>query len=253
VPDAATATYVYGVVPKSSARAFSARGVQGAGVDAVEHDGLAALTSAVQSTTLDARDLRAHWRVLDEAFKQGVVLPMRFGTVVESEDAVRRDVLDPNADHFSGLMEQMAGMVQLNVKGLYDEDVLLREIVASSPKVARLRERVRGQGTAAPTPDQLALGQLVEGEIARAREADRAAVRETLEPFAMRVREEDVAHPSAFSAAFLVNRDAMDDFGRAVAALRAHFGERIELRFTGPLPPFSFADANLAAGAGSWA
>jgi hypothetical protein len=248
-----TATYVYGVVPKSSPRTISARGVQGAAVEAVEHGELAALTSPLQTATLDARDLRAHWRVLHEAFEQGVVLPVRFGTVVESEDAVRREVMDPNAERFSGLMKQMSGMVQLNVKGLYDEDVLLKEIVASSPKVARLRERVRGQGATAPTPDQLALGQLVEQEIGRARGADRAAVRETLEPFAVSVRDEDVAHPSAFSAAFLVKRDAMDDFGRAVAGLRAHFGERIEVRFTGPLPPFSFADPDVAVGAGSWA
>lgn len=252
MPDTATAMYVYGVVPKSSPRTISARGVQGAAVETVQHDGLAALSSALQNATLDARDLRAHWRVLDEAFEQGVVLPMRFGTVVASEDAVRREVLDPNAARFSELMEQMSGMVQLNVKGQYDEEILLKEIVVSSPNVARLRERVQGQG-AAPTPDQLALGQLVEHEIARARDADRAAVRETLEPLAVGVRDEDVAHPSAFSVAFLVNRDAMDDFGRAVAGLRAHFGERIELRFTGPLPPFSFADADMAVGAGSWA
>lgn len=248
-----TATYVYGVVPKASPRTISARGVQGATVELVEHEGLAALTSALQSATLDARDLRAHWRVLNEAFEQGVVLPVRFGTVVENEDAVKREVLDPNAERFSSLMKQMSGMVQLNVKGLYDEEALLREIVTSSPQVARLRERVRKQGASAPTPDQLALGQLVEREIARAREADRTAVRETLEPFAVSVRDEDVAHPSAFSAAFLVNGDAMDDFGRAVAGLRDHFGERIEVRFTGPLPPFSFADADVAVGAGSWA
>jgi len=252
VPDTTTAIYVYGMVPSSSPRTISVRGVHGAAVETVEHDGLGALTSVLQSTTLDARDLRAHWRVLDEAFQQGVVLPLRFGTVAESEDAVRREVVDPNADRFSALMEQMSGMIQLNVKGQYDEEVLLKEIVVSSPKVARLRERVRGQG-AAPTSAQLALGQLVEREIAANREADRAAVRETLEPFAVAVRDEDVAHPSAFSAAFLVKREAMDDFGRAVAALREHFGDRIELRFTGPLPPFSFADAETTVGAGSWA
>jgi hypothetical protein len=253
VPDTATATYVYGVVPKSSRRKISVRGVRGAEVATVQQDRLAALTSALPSTTLDARDLRAHWRVLEEAFEQGVVLPVRFGTVVESEEAVRREVLDPNADRLSGLMEQMSGMVQLNLKGLYDEDVLLKEIVVSNAKVARLRERVRRQG-AAPTPDQLALGQLIEREIARSRDADRAAVRGTLEPFAVAVREEEgVSHPSAFSVAFLVNRDAMEDFGRSVAALREHFGDRIELRYTGPLPPFSFADADLAVGAGSWA
>lgn len=253
MPDTVTATYVYGVVPRSSKRTISAPGVQGAGVTTVEHDGLAALTSTLQSPTLDARDLRAHWRVLEAAFDEGVVLPVRFGTVVESEDAVRREVLDPNADHFSDLMKRMSGMVQLNVKGRYDEEVLLRAIVASAPEVARLRERVRGQGTAAPTPDQLALGRVVEQAIARVREADRAAVREVLESLAVAVRDEEVAHPSAFSAAFLVNREAMDEFGRGVATLRAHFGDRVDLRYTGPLPPFSFAEGDPAVGAGSWA
>jgi Gas vesicle synthesis protein GvpL/GvpF len=253
VPDTATATYVYGVVPKSAGRKISARGVQGADVAPVEHERLTALTSTLQSATLDARDLRAHWRVLEEAFQQGVVLPVRFGTVVESEDAVRREVLDPNADRLSELMEQMSGLVQLNLKGLYDEERLLKAIVASNPKVARLRERVRAQRATAPTPEQLALGQLVDQEIPRWQEADRASVRETLASFAVAVREDEVAHPSAFSVAFLVKRDAMDDFGRGVAALRESFGDRIELRFTGPLPPFSFADADMAMGAGSWA
>jgi hypothetical protein len=162
-------------------------------------------------------------------------------------------VLDPNADRLSELMQQMSGLVQLNLKGRYDEELLLKAIVASNPKVAQLRERVRNQRSA-PTPQQLALGQLVEQEIARWREADRAAVRDTLGRFAEAVRDDEgVNHPSAFSVAFLVNRDVMDDFGRGVAALREAFGDRIELRFTGPLPPFSFADAELAMGAGSWA
>jgi gas vesicle protein GvpL/GvpF len=253
VPDTATATYVYGVVPKSAGCNIAAHGVQGAGVAPVEHDGLTALTSTLQTATLDARDLRAHWRVLEEAFEQGVVLPVRFGTVLENEDAVRREVLDPNADRLLELMERMSGLVQLNLKGRYDEDVLLKAIVASHPEVARLREQVRNQRTG-PTPSQLALGQLVDQEIGRWQEADTSAVRETLAPLAVAVREDEgVTHPSAFSIAFLVNREAMDDFGRGVAALRDLFGDRIELRFTGPLPPFSFADADLALGAGSWA
>lgn len=250
MPETATATYVYGVVPKSAGRKISATGVQGAGVTAIDHDALAALTSPLQSTTLDARDLRAHWRVLEAAFEEGVVLPVRFGTVVENEEAVRREVLDPNAARFSDLMKQMSGMVQLNVKGRYDEEVLLTAIVQSNPKVAQLRGRVRAGEPVAPTPDQLTLGRLVEAEIARVRQMDRAAVGEVLEPFAVAVRDEDVAHPSAFSTAFLVNRDAMDEFGRGVAALREHFGDRVELRYTGPLPPFSFADADLTQGAG---
>jgi len=246
-----SAVYVYGVMPTPS-RAIASRGIQGADVAIVEHGALAALTSPLDGTTLAARDLRAHWRVLEEAFEHGVVLPVRFGTVLKSEEAVRQQLLEPNAQHLTDLMEQMAGMVQLNVSGRYEEDALLREIVLQNPQVARLRERNRSRGDQAPAGDQLALGRMVEREIARRRAADGAIVRDTLGPLASAVREEEVAHPSAFNVAFLVHRDGIDDFGRAVAELRTGLGDRVELRYAGPLPPFSFADADLAIGAGAW-
>ena len=39
----------------------------------------------------------------------------------------------------------------------------------------------------------------------------------------------------------------------AVGRLRAELGERISLRYVGPLPPYSFADSDLSTGAPAWA
>jgi hypothetical protein len=244
------AVYVYGVAPKQGFKTMAARGVDDAEVGTVEHAGLVALTSAIRNTGLAARDVRAHWRVLEQAFEQGAVLPVRFGTVMENEDAVRVRLLGPNVDRLASLLEEMAGLIQLNLKGQYDEDSLLREIVRDTPAVAQLRERVARTGS---LPEQMALGQHVEREIAQRRAQDTALVRRTLDPLAVTAREEQVSHPNAFNLAFLVDRDRTDLFSEAVGRVREQLQGRVEIRYVGPVPPFSFADADLTMGSQAWA
>ena len=57
----------------------------------------------------------------------------------------------------------------------------------------------------------------------------------------------------AFDLAFLVSRDKVDAFGAPVRALSEALGDRIRLRYLGPLPPYSFVDEQRAQGAPSWA
>src|SRR5205085_64258 len=109
----------------------------------------------------------------------------------------RTRLLEPNAEQLSGLLEQLAGLVQLNVKGRYEEELLLREIVKSTPAIAKLRERVAGRGPNALPSEQVALGQLIEREVARHRALDSATALEALQPLAAAAREEEVTHPNA--------------------------------------------------------
>ena len=244
----ADAVYVYGVTPRSQYTPVSTHGVEDAEIETVEHDGLVALASRLQKGKLAARDVRAHWRVLEQAFESAAVLPVRFGTVMESEEAVRVRLLEANAEQLSDLLEQMTGLVQLNLKGRYDEELLLREIVAVTPAVAQMRERLNTPQARFTQADQLALGQLVEREVGRHQGQDTEAVLQRLEPLAVAARAEDVSHPNAFNLAFLVERAHVDGFSDAVHGLRERFGDRIELRYVGPVPPFSFADADLNLG-----
>lgn len=247
MPRADDPVYVYGVSPKSDYDAASWSGIEGVEVDTVEHDGLVAFTSRLHGGTLTARDVRAHWRVLEGVFKQSTVLPVRFGTVMENEVAVRERLLEPNAERLSALLAEMHGLVQLNVKGRYDEELLLRAVVANSPAIEDLRRRARSPG------QQIQLGRMVEDEIARWRAADNAAALRELEPLAAGAREEQVSHPSAFDLAFLVEHAREAEFGAGVGRVRQALGDRVAIRYLGPLPPFSFAEADLSMGSQAWA
>jgi hypothetical protein len=189
--------------------------------------------------------------VLEEATQKATVLPVRFGTVM-TEDAVRDDLLAPNAEELSALLQSLEGRVQLSVKGDYDEEALLREVVAGSRAIASLRERVRTLPEAAGYYARIELGELVAAEVARRREHDQALALERLQGHAIEVRaEQPRSAEGAFDLAFLVERRRVDGFSVAVGALREQLGRRIRLRYVGPLPAYSFADASLAAGGGT--
>jgi Gas vesicle synthesis protein GvpL/GvpF len=247
--------YVYGVLPASDQARISVGGVEGAKVRTIQHGGLAALVSSVEADALAAaRELRAHWRVLEEASKATTVLPVRFGTVMESEDAVRERMLEPNSAGLTELLDELAGRVQLNVKGDYDEERMLSAVVREVPAVRTLRERVQKLSDAAGYYDRIRLGEVVAAEVARRREDDTALVLARLEPRSVATSAEQPHSPNAaFNLAFLVDGSEVDAFSEAVGQLRTELGERVRLDYVGPLPPYSFAETDLGAGAEAWA
>ena len=256
MPQASDANvYVYGVLSGADQAGVSVEGVEGAEVRTVEHAGLAALVSTLHADALAAaRELRAHWRVLDEASRGATVLPVRFGTVMQGDAAVREQLLEPNAGRLTQLLSELAGRVQLNVKGDYDEEELLREVVRASPEVASLRDRLKTISDAAGYYDKIRLGELVAAQVGGRRQQDEALALARLEPAAVSARAEPVASEAgAFNLAFLVEAGDVDAFSEAVGRLRAELGERISLRYVGPLPPYSFADSDLSTGAPAWA
>ena len=254
--DAPRATYVYGVVAAADRTQIHAAGVGGekAKIRRVVLDGVAALVSDLPHGALvAARDVRAHWSVLEEAAAQTTVLPVRVGTVMESDAAVADEFLSPNAERLAALLADLDGKVQLNIKGFYDEERLLREVVREAPLVARLRERVQALPDAATYYERIRLGELVSAEIDRRRARDTQLVVGRLEHLAEAASTElPTTRNGAVNAAFLVRRDRVDDFSKAVERLGAEVGDRIRIRYVGPLPPYSFADGNALVEGGAW-
>ena len=250
-----TTVYLYGVAPAAEKVEVEAPGVESSkqGVRRIVHGELAALVSDVESGPLvAAKGLRAHWRVLEEAVAGATVLPVRFGTVMESEGAVVEQFLAPRHDHLVALLAELSGKVQLSVKAFYDEERLMRGVVDESPAVAQLRERVRQRPKAATYYDRIQLGELVAGEVEQARERDSALVIGRLEPLAVATRREPPGTPdAAVNAAFLVERSRVEEFSEAVGRLSDEVKGRMRLRYIGPLPPYSFTEEQEAVGA--WA
>jgi hypothetical protein len=257
VTDRRRAIYVYGVVLASDRTPIRAKGVgrEETGVRRISRDGIAALVSELSADALvAARDLRAHWSVLEEAAARTTVLPVRFGTVMDSEEAVVDNFLAPNAERLAAVLAELDGKVQLSIKGFYDEELLLRQVLQETPQIARMRERVQALPEAASYYERIRLGELVAAEIDRHRTSDADLVLGRLAPLAVAAKAESpTTKDAALNTAFLVRRDRVDAFSDAVQQLAGELGDRVRIRYVGPLPPYSFADDDATLAGGTWA
>jgi hypothetical protein len=235
--------YVYGVGWASSVGRQAEHGVEGAAVEPIVYEELAALTSALSSTTIRARrrDLTSHADVLAEAFASGAVLPLRFGTVFERSEAVIDELLAPRYDELVSLLERFDGLVELRVSAFYREDAVLREIVESDGRVARLREQTRTLPADATYGRRLELGEVVAARLAALASFDERRLLEELQPLAVDVVvEERLAEVQVLRASFLVEGRRIGGFDRVLEAFAKRESERMQVKEIGPLPPHSF-------------
>jgi hypothetical protein len=235
-------TVVYGIVPAETPLDGVPAGIGGAPVDRVESGGLAALVSRVDGDDLRAtrRDLMSHSAVLEHAIAAGPVLPLRFGTVLRDEDAVVSELLEPERDALTRLLEQFERLVELRVKAFYVEEEVLREIVRSDPAIAHLREATRDAPETAAYPQRVRLGEAVARALETRRQGDAESIFARLRPLAEDAVVEEAGEGQALTASFLVARERVEAFDEAMDELaRTHDG-RITFKYLGPLPPHSF-------------
>jgi len=244
-----SATYVYGIVRAGDDPPADEAGLHDERVQLVAQEGLAALTSEVPEDFVEAgrEELLTHSRVLENAVRRGsVVLPMRFGVVMPDAKGVREELLAPYRDELQGQLEEMDGKVEVNLKGIHDEQSVLSEIVREDREIAELREAIRGKPQDATYYERIRLGEL----IAQALDDKRAEVAptliEALRPYAVAVQVGEPVHERmALNASFLVERDRLDKFDKVVDEIGEKEAGRLRLRYTGPLPPHSFVELGV--------
>lgn len=241
--------YVYGVVRADTARP-AVEGIGGAALELVEAGEVAALTSPVLDDPLEAgRDeLFAHSGVVEAAFDQGTVLPMRFGVVFPDTETLRAELLEGHREELKAQLADLEGKVEIAIKGVYAEQAILREIVAENREIAALRAAIKGKPEAATYPQRIRLGELVAEAFTARQEHDSVALAEELRPHAVAVAVGEPVHERmALNASYLVEREALPGFDRAVEELGRRERDRIRFRYTGPLPPHSFVELGAAA------
>jgi hypothetical protein len=244
------ARYVYGIVPASPRKRPRAKGIHGKPLRTVTSGSLGALVTAVPATELRAgRDeLLAHSHVLEKALASGPVLPMRFGVIMPDEAAVRQGLLDTHRTALEAQLEALGDKVELNVKGFYDEDSVLSEIVAEDREVADLRSVVNGQPADATHFERIRLGELVARDLAAKREADERRILDALVAHATEMESGKLVHEHmVVNSSFLVERSKVPTFDEALERIAAEQHPRIGFRLTGPLPPHSFVELGVEA------
>jgi Gas vesicle synthesis protein GvpL/GvpF len=238
-----TGMYVYGLVDADAELPEDLKGLGPSGqVETIVYGDVAALVSDVPTDRpLGTRDdLIAHETVVDAVASGAAVLPMRFPAVVE-EDGIVEELLAPNHDRFVAALDELEGRVQYTLKGRYEQDVVLREVLEEHPEIGELQAEIRDLPEDATYHQRLRLGELVVGVLEERRDAEAEELVQQLEPYAVSVVVHNPGQPDdVVNTAFLVERERAHEFEDAVEQQGEQLHGRVRLRLLGPLAPYDF-------------
>ncbi|GAA4602911.1 GvpL/GvpF family gas vesicle protein [Actinoallomurus liliacearum] len=235
--------YVYGILPGDVELTPDARGLRDGDVDLVRHGDIAALVSEIDLGGPIGRpeDLTAHERLLDDAAVEVPVLPMRFGAVLASREAVEQELLAANHDQFLAALDEIEGRVEYTLKSRYEEQAVLREIISENPDATRLLEQIQGRPEELTRDARIRLGEFINQAISAKRDADTQWVCQALSEYSQASVRRRPTHPQdAAQVAFLVETDRRAEFEKAVAKIAEVWHGRAGVRLLGPMAPYDF-------------
>ncbi|MEV6128518.1 GvpL/GvpF family gas vesicle protein [Streptomyces violaceusniger] len=237
---ASRSVYVYGVVRATHAVPPGRTGVgeRPAPVRTLRAGALAAvLSDAPARLRAKRRDLLAHQELAMALAVDGPVLPMRFGMIAPDEESVRQQLLSSQNDCLAAL-ERVDGRVEMNLKAL-PTDAGLGTLVREDPEVSRLRTAAR---RAPGYEASVRLGEAVARGLGRRAAAAAAAVLAELSAVADAKVHGPEVEGCVLNVSFLLDRREERRFHGVVERFAAGHRDRVELRLTGPLPCYSFAE-----------
>jgi hypothetical protein len=247
------AVYVYGVVPSDVELTSDMPGVGDppGQVRVVRSGDLAALVSEVDVTKPlgSPADLRAHEEILDATAAEVPVLPLRFGAVLASQEAVVSELLAGNHDEFAAALDELDGRGEYVIKGRYIESAILDEVLSEDREAARLRESIRGKNSDATRDARIQLGEIINDAVTAKREKDTRALGDVMQEYSVASVVRDPTHElDAVHVAFLVDVSQEQGVEQVVDDLAQQWAGRVELRVLGPMAAYDFVGTTNAGG-----
>jgi Gas vesicle synthesis protein GvpL/GvpF len=210
------------------------------GISLITADDRAAVVSGLEEGPVEAtrRNLLAHADVVEQLHEDTVVLPARFGHVLEGREEARELLELPEIE---SLLERHEHTCELTLKGTYEESVFA-EVGA---ELQALRDAYRAE----PSVEVgIALGEAVGQGLAERRARDASIVLEALRPVVLDVvTSEPAGELAAFDLALLAERSQVDAVGAGLEQLAGRLSPPLHFKLVGPLPPYSFVRLALPA------
>ena len=211
---------IYAVVLASSRR-ITSRGIRGERLSLVRGGRLAAIVGvATRAPRPGARNLRDYHRAIERLSAEfDALLPVRFGTMVSDEEAIRL-VLHHRQAALRGALVRVRRRVQMTLR-----------FVAAAPRPSQEAALHDTSSGSAYLRSRAAVQRLREGG------AERAAIAPVVRRYVRAERVDTRGHVT--SVYHLLPRSAVGPYLRA---LRAAAGTGVTFTVTGPFPPFAFAE-----------
>ena len=244
--------YIYCIIESNQPRSFGPLGIGGRADElyTVCCNGLAACVSNSPIIKYPCRrdNMLAHEVAIEEVMKEYTVLPVRFNTIAEDEEKVRK-ILEIDHDRFIDALKNMEGKKELELKAIFKEEIIYKDILEKYEDIRILKEKITLHPPEKTYSQRMEIGRMVEASLQNEREICKKEILDSLISLAEDNKVNNTyGELMILSAAFLVNKDKEPEFDQKVEEFNIKYGDKIKFKYVGTIPPFNFVNLVIETG-----
>ncbi|MFH1798256.1 MAG: GvpL/GvpF family gas vesicle protein [Candidatus Omnitrophota bacterium] len=241
--------YIYCIIDSNQVQSFGPLGIGGRGdvLYTVCFNDIAAVVSnsPIKKYAISSENAFAHEKAIEEVMKTRTVLPVRFATIAEDEEKIRK-ILAREYDKLKELFNKVRDKKELGLKAIFREDMIYKEILERYEKIKKLKQEIVSVPPAKSYYQRMEIGNLVEQALNEEKEKYKKAMLDALSPLAENVKINDTyGERMIINAAFLVVKNKEAEFDRNIQQLDEKYGDKIKFKYVGTLPPFNFVSITI--------
>lgn len=246
--------YIYGMIAASDAQDFGNIGIgnEATAVQTIAFQDVAAVVSRSPFMVYDTlaketivKDLVTHQFVLEKVMLHFSVIPVKFGTMVETEDEVVR-FLSKGYPLLSAELSKQAAKIELDVVANWELSNILPTIYRHNDQVQKKQSAIVQQGKAVSVAERVELGKLIEQALTSTKAEYQQLIAQTLQEMTLEICLHDMADEQMiFNAAFLLEKKNAESFNQRINDLDRKLENTVNFRIVGPLPVYSFSTVVL--------
>jgi len=184
----------------------------------------------------------AHEKAIEEVMKEHTVLPVRFATISEEEEKVKK-ILEKEYSKFKDLLNKMKDKKELGLKAIFNEDVIYKDILEKYKEIRILKEKVATLPSEKTYFKRAEIGEMVEAALQREKEIYKKDILNTLSALAVEVKiNSSYWELMIINAAFLVENYKEAEFDQKVNEFEAKYSSNMKFKYIGKVPPFNFVN-----------
>ena len=241
--------YIYGVINSREKKAFERTDRDGREVYTVPYQDISCVVSDSNGLNLGmmeneelGRYLVEHQAVIEEVMKEHTIIPIRFGTQVESIAEVE-SVLESGYSQFKDRLKGFDGKIELDVTGVWSDLNKIIKLTGEQDKEIRDFKREIAKKPPEETFQQrIKIGAMIKTALEKKNQETQKAILDVLNQKAIDSQKHEVMDDKMIlNCAFLLNKEKEEDFDETLNELDRQYNDLINFKCVAPLPPYSFS------------
>ena len=239
--------YLYAIAAGSEQRDYGPLGIAGGTVYSVPTGGVAAIVSDLPAGRIrpERRNLAAHRDVIMRLMQDSTVLPISFGMIGDSRQAIQK-ILSRNQEALVFQLRRLADKTEMGLHVTWDVPNIFDYFVATHPELRAARDRIVGAHGEPTHEEKIELGHLFERILNEDRERLTATVEEGLAASCFETKRNPCRDvKEVMNLACLINRKDLGAFQAGVLQAASLFDDSFSFDYNGPWAPHNFVEVTL--------